>query len=309
MCSSDLFFVQGAVTASTETLSGGGGRGDSRTEVLPYGVCVWACGNSPRPLSRDLIQDHQASGSGRAGNRILVDPWLRMVGVLDGSVFALGDCAEGEEGVCVCVCMCVCVCVCVRVRVCVRMCVHMYVIRILCVCLCVCACIGPLPQTAQVAAQQGAFVAHTLNDEVGRDVPRTEAGAGQFSPKVWEAIQKGVSQGDPVATALSKTKRPLARPFEFLSLGILAYIGNRRALAQVEVASKSPGDNSQLLSFNQVRVYVCVYVYVYVYVCVCVCVCVCMHTHTQYAYTHTHTHTHTHRQQATGVAEDWTFNN
>ena len=82
-----------------------------------------------------------------------------------------------------------------------------------------------------------------------------------------------------MATALSKTKRPLARPFEFLSLGILAYIGNRRALAQVEVASKSPGDNSQLLSFNQVRVYVCVYVYVYVYVCVCVCLCACACVH------------------------------
>ena len=117
-----LFFVQGAVTASTETLSGGGGRGDSRTEVLPYGVCVWACGNSPRPLSRDLIQDHQASGSGRAGNRILVDPWLRMVGVLDGSVFALGDCAEGEEGVWVWVWVCGCMCVCMCVRVCLCVC-------------------------------------------------------------------------------------------------------------------------------------------------------------------------------------------
>ena len=30
---------------------------------------------------------------------------------------------------------------------------------------------GPLPQTAQVAAQQGAFVAHLLNDEINRAAP------------------------------------------------------------------------------------------------------------------------------------------
>lgn len=169
-------------------------------------MCVWACGNSARPLSRDLIQTHQATESTRPGNRILVDPWLRMVGVLDGSVFALGDCAEGEE--------------------------------------------GPLPQTAQVAAQQGAFVAHTLNDEIGASPEQVS----RFSPKVWEAIREGVAKGDPVATALSESKRPLARPFEFLSLGILAYVGNRRAIAQVEVSSGSQDEDKQLISFNQAGV-------------------------------------------------------
>ena len=48
---------------------------------------------------------------------------------------------------------------------------------------------GPLPQTAQVAAQQGAFVAHLLNDEINRAA--TAAGhtmdtklAHRYSPKV-----------------------------------------------------------------------------------------------------------------------------
>ena len=159
----ELSFVQGAVTGSTETLSGeggGGGGGSSGTETLPYGVCVWACGNSPRPLSRDLIQDHQASGSGRAGNRILVDPWLRMVGVLDGSVFALGDCAEGEEGVCVCVCMCVCVCVRVRVRVCVRVCAYVCNTYIVCVSVCLCVYRPPSPDSSGCSATGRVRCAH-----------------------------------------------------------------------------------------------------------------------------------------------------
>ena len=77
---------------------------------------------------------------------------------------------------------------------------------------------------AQVAAQQGAFVAHLLND----DAPPAEYGV-----KVREALEEGVRDGDEVARAVAQSEARLARPFEFLSLGILAYVGNRKAIAQV----------------------------------------------------------------------------
>ena len=66
---------------------------------------VWACGNGPRQLSKDLILAHQPPAS---------EGILPCVCV----------------GVCVCGCVCVCVCVCERERDCVCMCV--------CVCVCVC---------------------------------------------------------------------------------------------------------------------------------------------------------------------------
>jgi NADH dehydrogenase FAD-containing subunit len=209
-------------TESTETLLKSGEStetllksGASTTSTIRYGVCVWACGNGPRPICRELIQAHQTTAPGtsytghqRLHARILVDPWLRMIGVGDGSVFALGDCAESEE--------------------------------------------EPLPQTAQVAAQQGAFVAsrpyryltvtlpyllcqqvaaqqgafvaHLLNDDAPPE---------QYGDKVREALEEGVREGDEVARALAQSTVKLARPFEFLSLGILAYVGNRKAIAQV----------------------------------------------------------------------------
>ena len=189
--------MQAGVAESTETLlqSADGQDAAKLTNSFKYGVCVWACGNAPRPICRSLIETHQTLEPGisytgeRLGGRILIDPWLRMIGNQDGSVFALGDCAENEE--------------------------------------------GPLPQTAQVAAQQGAFVAHLLNDEVGRVMSEADAQAYQYGGRVQDAIEEGVRAGDAVALALQQSDRRLARPFEFLSLGILAYVGNRKALAQV----------------------------------------------------------------------------
>ena len=181
------------------------------TEAMPYGVCVWACGNAPRALCERLIADHQGGGGAgpvsanrRLHPRILVDPWLRMVGCDDGAVFAIGDCAAAED--------------------------------------------APLPQTAQVAAQQGAFVAHLLNDQVRGN----EGGAGGQSGEgygvlVEAALGAGRAADDPVAVALAQAPVTYARPFEFLSLGVLAYIGNSRALAQVEVAAQ----DKRLGAFNQ----------------------------------------------------------
>ena len=80
----------------------------------------------------------------------------------------------------------------------------------------------PLPATAQVAGQQGAYVARLLNREycLECDIPeRTE-----FT-RTWI------------------DRAQFAKPFQFLSLGLLAYIGRERAMAQLDV-----GDTSVKLS-------------------------------------------------------------
>ena len=121
--------------------------------VIDYGLCVWACGNGPVPIAKDLIKMQGETESSKLG-RIEVDPWMRMVGVNDGSVFAVGDCAASE--------------------------------------------LGPLPQTAQVAGQQGAFVARLLNKEVGMS-PEQIFEAGGYEREVEKEIEKGVRDADPVA--------------------------------------------------------------------------------------------------------------
>uniref|UniRef100_A0A0G4FMA0 FAD/NAD(P)-binding domain-containing protein n=1 Tax=Chromera velia CCMP2878 TaxID=1169474 RepID=A0A0G4FMA0_9ALVE len=80
---------------------------------------------------------------------------------------------------------------------------------------------APLPQTAQVASQQGAFLARLLNKNFDLDasVPK------RIGPKVFlsEKLPFGVDSRD------------LAKPFQFLNLGILAYLGGGSALAQIQV--------------------------------------------------------------------------
>lgn len=105
----------------------------SSTEItveLPYGLCVWAAGNSPRPITKlvaSRLGAHQVESVRRTG-RLMVDKWLRVASNLtevnsaaihdqskkNRNIFAIGDVAltsESDDGV--------------------------------------------LPQTAQVAAQQG----------------------------------------------------------------------------------------------------------------------------------------------------------
>ena len=88
---------------------------------------------------------------------------------------------------------------------------------------------APLPATAQVAAQQGAYAARLLNDSaflgVGGDLARPPAGA----PAPWQSLLPGGSGGDG-----QRLGAPLG-PFHFLSLGLLAYVGDDKALTQFEL--------------------------------------------------------------------------
>ena len=80
----------------------------------------------------------------------------------------------------------------------------------------------PLPATAQVAAQQGAFLARLFNREVDVDA----------------VIPTKKTDGDGEALAAARFyDKGVASPFQFLNLGILAYTGNQNALAQLEISS------------------------------------------------------------------------
>lgn len=65
-----------------------GQDGTSQTVEIPYGMLIWATGNAPRAIVRDLISKVEEQKNARRG--LLVDDKL----LLDGSsnIFALGDC-------------------------------------------------------------------------------------------------------------------------------------------------------------------------------------------------------------------------
>ena len=61
--------------------------GDDLTKV-PYGVLVWATGNAPREVSKNLMEKLEEQNSRRG---LLIDEQLQLIGA-QGSIFALGDC-------------------------------------------------------------------------------------------------------------------------------------------------------------------------------------------------------------------------
>ncbi|CAO3670957.1 hypothetical protein G6F70_005443 [Rhizopus microsporus] len=63
-------------------------RPDGNMDTIPYGLLVWATGNTSRPLVRDLMAKYPEAQNVRRG--LVVDDWLRMAGAKD--IYALGDC-------------------------------------------------------------------------------------------------------------------------------------------------------------------------------------------------------------------------
>lgn len=62
-------------------------RPDGTIDNIPYGLLVWATGNTSRPLVRDLMQKFPETQQARRG--LAVDEWLRLDGSED--IYALGD--------------------------------------------------------------------------------------------------------------------------------------------------------------------------------------------------------------------------
>jgi len=100
-----------------------------------------------------------------------------------------------------------------------------------------CSCItrGQLPATAQVASQQGEYLASLMNKKYDFSPGYTKEGI--FEPPVRDP-ETDVSVSDAIA-AFATQGDAYAKPFQFLNLGILAYTGGGSALAQVSVAPEA----------------------------------------------------------------------
>eukprot|EP00986_Skeletonema_menzelii_P003887 scaffold1257_cov140-Skeletonema_menzelii.AAC.6 len=169
-----------------------GEKGSDIQETIPVGLTVWAAGNAPVPFVKELLSKLPPSAAGSAG-RINVDQWLRCPTYSDssfGSILVLGDvaCYETQEKYD--------------------------------------KTPQQLPQTAQVAGQQGAFAARMLNR--GYDMQVTPPKLPELSDseafsllRVWLAA-RGLEE---------------APGFDFLSLGLLAYVGQEEALNQVAIGN------------------------------------------------------------------------
>lgn len=163
-------------------------KGSDIEETIPLGFTVWAAGNKPVPFVKELLSQLPKSAVG-SGGRINVDQWMRCpTHSLDnfGSILVLGDVA------------------CLEAR-------YKYD-----------PSSSPLPQTAQVAGQQGAFVARMLNR--GYDLQQTPPRLPLLSDS--EAFSL-------LRTWLLARGLEESPAFKFLSLGLLAYVGQEEALNQV----------------------------------------------------------------------------
>jgi len=169
----------------------GQGAGGEET-TLSCGLCVWSAGQRSQDIADNLrqqIPEQQELSEGAAGP-VFVDEWLRVKGVPDGSVIALGDCAAIAGA-------------------------------------------PALPQTAQVAAQQGAFVARLLN----RRYDLTAPGPPTLPPEA-ETMR--------LVRARWQTEAPA---FSFLDLGRLAYLGEDKAVAEVSLGNTAVSSAAGLAAF------------------------------------------------------------
>ena len=183
---------------------------DGSDETIDCGIIVWAAGTMPVKLTEKLIQDLDrvcgkkgldiTPGSLSKFGRIPVDKWQRVLGAPPGSMIAIGD-ASGTVTE---------------------------------------KSDEQLPQTAQVAAQQGAYVARLINR--GYDL----TGAPTFESSDTSGSENAFFCPAPVnhEAEVNGNKRTelrglvKAKPFKFLNLGQLAYTGGGEALSQVQFGDK-----------------------------------------------------------------------
>jgi NADH:ubiquinone reductase (non-electrogenic) len=136
-------------------------NGSTVVEEIPYGLLVWATGNAPRPLIKDLINKIPAQAGSRRG--LLVNDFL----VVEGTegVWSLGDCAATK-----------------------------------------------FAPTAQVAAQQGTYLARLFNTMAHTNALEAEIESLKATQGSQDAIAAKQKQ-------LSKVK--LMKPFEYSHQGSL----------------------------------------------------------------------------------------
>ncbi|KKK19426.1 hypothetical protein P175DRAFT_0432853 [Aspergillus ochraceoroseus IBT 24754] len=157
--------------------------GSKETEIIPYGLLVWATGNAVRPVVRDLMGQISAQKNSRRG--LAVNEYLVVNGT--ENVWAVGDCAVTNYA-----------------------------------------------PTAQVAGQEGAFLARLFNtmaetDAIEKELERlsvaqAEAKNEEDRNQIFDKIREHQKQ-------LRRTKQ--IGPFQYSHQGSLAYIGKERAVADI----------------------------------------------------------------------------
>ncbi|RDW88718.1 putative alternative NADH-dehydrogenase NDH2 [Coleophoma cylindrospora] len=170
------------VTEKTVEAEATGPDGKKFTEVMPYGLLVWATGNAVRPVVKDLMSSIPAQKDSRRG--LAVNEYLVVQGAKD--IWATGDCAVA----------------------------------------------GYAP-TAQVASQEGAFLARLFNT-----MAKSEAIENQIHELSSELNLKPGVDAAAVAREIEAHEKQLRRikdikPFHYTHQGSLAYIGSERAVADV----------------------------------------------------------------------------
>ena len=71
-------------------------KGSNERKSIPCSVVIWATGIKPRAFTNCI---REVIGLNIQSNRmgILTDRYLRVKGIIDGSIFAIGDCATIEQ--------------------------------------------------------------------------------------------------------------------------------------------------------------------------------------------------------------------
>ncbi|KAG7367357.1 FAD-dependent pyridine nucleotide-disulfide oxidoreductase [Nitzschia inconspicua] len=187
--------TDGKIKLSQRTVDDDGNVSWREESELPVGLTVWAAGTKPVEFTEKLLSQ-LPEGAGNSDGRIKVDKWMRPhmpKEELLGTVFVLGDAAAFPEG---------------NVEI---------------------AYDQALPQTAQVAGQQGAYLARLLSRGYNLNVTPPSL------PRESEIDSQSVFYDPLTRKWLEVRGLTDADKFVFLNLGLLAYLGGGEALTQVQL--------------------------------------------------------------------------
>jgi len=171
---------------------------------LRFGVCVWAAGTASKPLVKTI-----SSVLGEKQHEYFVKNQGKLA--VDGYYRVIDD-EDSQKGTIFALGDC-------------SSCIE-----------------NECPQTAQVAAQQGAYLARLFNREYN------------FAESI-PSIKKSMFDLDPLKFSYLYLRNiTKARPFKFINLGSLAYIGESEAVAKVQIGDSvsvtSSGYNAFLLWYD-----------------------------------------------------------
>lgn len=167
-------------------------------QKIPYGLAVWAAGNGPLPITLQLIDSF-----GPTSEQAMSQATARGRVGIDPWLRVLGGggkiFAFGD---------------------------------------CSCITSGQLPATAQVASQQGEYLARLLSQSYVMNPGMDPVEGIALPPKMSANRSKTLAES---ISSFASQSNEFAAPFQFLNLGILAYTGGGSALAQLQLTPEDQG--------------------------------------------------------------------